>query len=401
MNRTNLDQLVAQVQSFAAAQRSDAVLFLGHPTDPIPRALILDRDLPVWARLLWCYFRTRSDHPATAGTAPSYSTIRKDLGIGSRGTVSAAICALRVTRWITLLPASKERHQIYLLHNAPLTWRQAIELDADYPARLEEAIHSPRPQIRALARRLLEGSLETAEQEDPRTESYRLASCLEAEDRAALGRYRIRGIVEPISLPAAAPVSSESEASVLDFHEEILGISADLQPLAVLKLQAVPEKWRQAILDDLAVRVLERADGADPIRSPLAYLQWMVNEWQKSGELPLSGRGEELRRRQQALQAEQERQADAPRQEELRRLGTDLQHFQRLQSYQEAQGVPNEWVNQQLRQTQEQIEALQSGEHHGVSCALEKSVGGPGHGWPPGSHCEKSNDLTEDDSKFQ
>ncbi len=58
--------------------------------------------------------------------------------------------------------------------------------------------------------------------------------------------------------PATAPVSSESGAPVLDFHEEILGIAADLQPLAILKLQAVPEKWRQAILDDLAVRVLER-----------------------------------------------------------------------------------------------------------------------------------------------
>ena len=152
MVRSDFNSLLEAAQSFSLENDSDAVLFLGHPSDPIPRALILDRDLPPWARLLWCYFRSRSHSPDLAGTAPNYDTIQDELGVKGRGTVAAAVHALRVTRWMTLMPqTAQNRRHIYLLHNAPLTFHQAVELDPEYPNRIAEASRSPSRPIRVLA----------------------------------------------------------------------------------------------------------------------------------------------------------------------------------------------------------------------------------------------------------
>ncbi len=369
MIRNDFRRMLQAAQSFSRKHDSDTVLFLGHPTDPIPRTLIMDKDLSLAARIIWCFFRQQSDSPASPGMAPNYDTIQKELSIGGRGTVAAAVHELRVTRWIILMPQDEHhRRKIYWLPNAPLTFNEAVELDPDYPTRIDEAIRSPSRSVRTLAQRILDGAMASAQSGDLNSELFRLAAYATPETGTEssvggtsfsrfLGHRSESDLQDPEShIQPEEPVSLE-----LNFHGGIFGLSPAMEDLARIKLNSVPAEFRQPLLDELAVRVIERDRGSDPVRHPLGYLSWMINQYIEKGDLTLSGRGEKLSEIIEQIDRAKRAEFEKPLRQELERLSAVMAHDNRLLSYQESRSSsPDEALVEGIQRTKQRIEELRS-----------------------------------------
>lgn len=353
--RRDFDRMIEAAHSFAQEHDSDAVLFMGQPTDPVPRALILDRDLPPVARLLWCYFRSQSDSPGAAGIASEYDTIREELGIGSRSTVADAIHALRVTRWITLLPRSGQfSRKIYLLHNMPLTFSQAIDLDPAYTDRIAEALRSPAKRVRNLAQRMLDGAIVSSGPGDtPDNELYRLAGfSRQAKESPTLWQHIYERTPQGPETDEEESDPPSMETSELDFHESILGLSPLQRNLMEMKTLELPLEFRQGYLDELAAIVLEREDGSDPIRNPVGYLMKLVN-LHKSGDVALTGKGERLGEMLEQKCQKIEREKRTQEVVQIGALTGELQHIHRQIEYCEARGKkPEPWMLDDLERVE-------------------------------------------------
>lgn len=369
MIRDDFRRLLQAAQTFSRDNDSDAVLFLGHPSDPIPRALIVDKDLSLAARIVWCFFRQQSDSPDAAGTAPNYDTIQRELSIGGRGTVAAAVHELRVTRWITLMPQpAHHRRHIYLLHNTPLSFNDAVELDPDYPNRIAEAIKSPSRSVRNLAQRVLDGAMVAAHSNDMNNELFRLAGYGAQDpvtdgssDDSMLSFFMFQRSGSD-SEPSGDPMPSEDPGPVeLNLHSDIFLLSPAMENLARIKLNFVPAKYRQPMLDELAVRILERKTGDNPVKHPLGYLSWMVNQYRETGELPLTGRGDRLPEIIGQLTRASRAQDEKPIRDEIARLTADVQHFHRTISRLESHGhAPDEALIESLDSTEQRLNELKS-----------------------------------------
>lgn len=355
--QASFDRMLADAHEFAREHNSNAVLFMGNPTDPIPRALIQDRDLTPWARLIWCYFRQQSDSPAKTGAISDYDTIRELLGIGSRSTVADALHALRVTRWITLSAQRSDdsgRHhncKVYLLHSLPPSYAQVMELDPTYAERLDAATRSPSKGIRRLARRMLDGAMLAADAEHSNN-IYQMAA------HGPHGRSAIWQSLYHRSPDAAIeesePMHRASVNGALNFHESLLELSPHKVKLIEVKLRQVEEEYRQAYLDELAVRYLEGIDGGNVLKDPIAYLMWQVNQ-HLQGEVTLTGKADRL----EALLARQEQKTRDRHQVEISNLGAELAHINRFIEHETTQGKePEAWMLDEQHQIENEMSKL-------------------------------------------
>lgn len=347
MNRSDLQRLIASAQSLARDRDSDAVLFLGSPTDPVPRALIVDTDLPFAARILWCYLRSLSDSPGSAAISPSYRDLQKELGISNRSAVGDYLKTLQITRWISVVSqGGPKSRRVYVIYDMPLTFEQAVDVDADYASGIEKAMEHPKTTIRSLAQRVLDGAIRSSGSHGPGNDIYRLAGFAghtgPSQDGEVVdmwsGVYQrlhpdeSREDPEP---PTFVPSDSDHDDPDIDlvFHDRILCLSRSMKELASLTLKRLPPRYRQLLLDDLAANVLQRSFGNDPIRSPLRYLQWMVNEYTERGELPLSGKGEDLEKIVSELDRKQMLEETRPLRDELQKLMAHSAHLERMIGY--------------------------------------------------------------------
>lgn len=347
MNRSDLQRLIASAQSLARDRDSDAVLFLGSPTDPVPRALIVDTDLPFPARILWCYLRSLSDSPGSAAISPSYRDLQKELGISNRSAVGDYLKTLQITRWISVVSqGGPKSRRVYVLYDMPLTFEQAVDVDADYASGIEKAMEHPKTTIRSLAQRVLDGAIRSSGSQGPGTDIYRLAGFAGHAGPSREGdgvdmwsgvyqRLRPDESMKDPNLRHSAPtvMSHEDTEIELVFHDRILDLSRSMKELASLTLKRLPARYRQLLLDDLAANVLQRSFGNDPIRSPLRYLQWMVNKYTEGGELPLSGKGEDLEKIVAELDRKQMQEETRPLRDELQQLKAHSAHLERMIRY--------------------------------------------------------------------
>ena len=366
MNKADFDRMLLATRNLANEQDSDAVLFLGNPTDPIPRALIIDSDLPFEARVLWCYFRSLSDSPGASNVLPDYATIQKELGIGRRNTVSNCLTALYITRWITIMPQAGQQRRIFVLHDTPLTFDQAVEVNPAYTDRLSAAIKNPVRKIRSLAQRVLDGAIEYSGEGGACADLYRLsgfatpaeASAEESGTNIWSGMFQREkpGLSDADEKKSVSEPAVDSTEVVLDFHDEVLAFSPGNKKLAALKLEFLPAEYRQAYLDDLAVQVLQKASGDKPIRKPIGYLQWMVNRFVENDDVVLSGEAENLGAILSEMKRKRVREDNKPILAELHKLRAEYEHLKRLARY---SGEPDVWMNEKLDDTLSRISELE------------------------------------------
>ena len=256
----------------------------------------------------------------------------------------------------------QSRRHLYLLHNIPLTYLRVVELDPNYPDRIADAIQSPSKHIRVLAQRVLDGAMSTVGTESHLTDVNRLAGFMpdtsrsgEKSDKVFWSSILQRPAPGSSTLPVEPP--AEPAQAELEFHDDIIGFTRAMHDLAVLKIRQVPERYRQAFLDDLAVKVMEKAGGDKPIHSPLNYLHWMVNQYTTSGDLPLSGKGELLPAMIDERNRERQRQIEQPIREELDRQSSELEHFRRMLSHADPE---DQWIREGLQKTETRIAELKA-----------------------------------------
>ncbi len=301
-----LNDVIQRAMNMAEQHKGEALLLFGESHDPIPRTLIRDPDLPANAKLIWCHLRSVTGDPTRPDMAPRYADLMRDLSIGSRQTVAHCYHALRLTRWITLVTRRVDRFgytvgNVYGLHTTPATIQQTLELDASYPGFLQHLCGLADPRhagLRSLARRILDHAIDQIGKPDEALDPFiqqMNAHCgnISAFFRAAAapGDSRPRS-PELLDIPAPSPVLSDLD-SPLDFHNDILKLSAQSKRLVGIQMGRLPEDMRQLFLNELAGIVRERQSGDRPIRNPVAYLNRMVQQFGE-GTLTLSTRCEQV-----------------------------------------------------------------------------------------------------------
>lgn len=142
---------VQPTSSAAPAAPTDGFLFSGNRHDSVPRALLMDKRLTPLERNGWQVFRLMLTEDGITAM-PTYDQLAPWLASmpcaarASHETVARTLTMLRLTRWLSLVRRQRDPRtgrimgNLYVLHDAPLTPYEAIQLDADYLALVSQSL---------------------------------------------------------------------------------------------------------------------------------------------------------------------------------------------------------------------------------------------------------------------
>lgn len=130
------------------------LIFTGNVHDTVPRQLLLSGDIGPREKICWQLIRLYAPGNRAA-VFPSYTELQYQLAAAekeraSRDAVSQAIRILRMERWLSLVDTVRLRDKktgrliacrnIYALHDEPLPFEDAEQLDPSYMALLEKCV---------------------------------------------------------------------------------------------------------------------------------------------------------------------------------------------------------------------------------------------------------------------
>lgn len=145
-------QLLATEPDVATTGLQGGLIFTGNMHDSVPRALLLSKGLGPREKITWQLIRLYAPGNRAA-VFPSYTELQYQLASAekekaSRDTVSQAIRILRLERWLSLVDTVRLRDKktgrlvacrnIYALHDEPLPFEDAEQLDPNYMSLLEK-----------------------------------------------------------------------------------------------------------------------------------------------------------------------------------------------------------------------------------------------------------------------
>lgn len=201
------------------------IVFSGNPHETVPRRLLLDDRLSPLERNAWQVFRLLMNGDGVTAF-PTYDQLRPYLGNNpgrpaSRETVAKALTVLRLTRWLSLgrrvrdAVTGQVQGNIYILHDEPVAYSEAIQLDQDFLPLVANGLEHSNSSIREIAGLTFDEMLVSETQELPtRVEVFRerfRAQGLEDPARAATPPAEF-GFRTPV-LAAMNHLSSDSELS--------------------------------------------------------------------------------------------------------------------------------------------------------------------------------------------
>lgn len=201
------------------------IVFSGNPHETVPRRLLLDDRLSPLERNTWQVFRLLMNGDGVTAF-PTYDQLRPYLGNNpgrpaSRETVAKALTVLRLTRWLSLGRRVRDsitgqvQGNIYILHDEPVDYSEAIQLDHDFLPLVANGLEHSNSSVREIAGLTFDEMLVSETQELPtRVEVFRerfRAQGLEDPARAAIPPAEF-GFRTPV-LPAMNHLSSDSELS--------------------------------------------------------------------------------------------------------------------------------------------------------------------------------------------
>lgn len=149
-----------------AARPGDGLLFSGSRHETVPRALFLDRRLTPLERNAWQVIRLRLERDGLTAF-PAYDELAPYLASmpcaarASSETVARALTLLRLTRWLSLVQRRRDkptgRHQgnLYVLHDAPLSPFEAIQLDVEYLDLISRALNHASKAVQSVGYHVL------------------------------------------------------------------------------------------------------------------------------------------------------------------------------------------------------------------------------------------------------
>ncbi|MFT0179923.1 STY4528 family pathogenicity island replication protein [Pseudomonas benzopyrenica] len=201
------------------------IVFSGNPHETVPRRLLLDNRLSPLERNAWQVFRLLMNGDGVTAF-PTYDQLRPYLGNNpgrpaSRETVAKALTVLRLTRWLSLGRRVRDaitgqvQGNIYILHDEPVAYSEAIQLDQDFLPLVANGLEHSNSSIREIAGLTFDEMLVSETQDLPtRVEVFRerfRAQGLEDPARAAAPPAEF-GFRTPV-LAAMNHLSSDSELS--------------------------------------------------------------------------------------------------------------------------------------------------------------------------------------------
>ncbi|MBS3954313.1 MAG: hypothetical protein KGZ88_15300 [Methylomicrobium sp.] len=138
------------------AQR-EALLYIGHWQDAIPRAIWSDPDLEAIDVRCWGLMRTQT-LTGSAVLLSLHRLLHSHLGI-AKPTVSKVLYVLRLTRWLSLCsalrtPTGQFKGHVYAVHDHRLALTDALYLDPEYLDFVNHQRRHHQAQIRTLARQI-------------------------------------------------------------------------------------------------------------------------------------------------------------------------------------------------------------------------------------------------------
>jgi len=181
-----LDQAAQHMDSKAGKVTvQDGFLFSGNKHESVPRALFLDRRLTPLERNAWQVFRLLLNNEGVTAF-PTYERLRPYLAsmpctaIASHETVARALIQLRLTRWLSLVRRRRDPRSgrllgnLYVLHDAPLSPFEAMQLDPEYLGLVNQGLEHAAKAVRVVAVNTLREIIE-----DPLVSGHKLPSRLQ------------------------------------------------------------------------------------------------------------------------------------------------------------------------------------------------------------------------------
>ncbi|MDK4199643.1 STY4528 family pathogenicity island replication protein [Pseudomonas sp. HR1] len=215
------------------------IVFSGNPHETVPRRLLLDDRLSPLERNTWQVFRLLMNGDGVTAF-PTYDQLRPYLGNNpgrpaSRETVAKALTVLRLTRWLSLGRRVRDaitgqvQGNIYILHDEPVDYSEAIQLDHDFLPLVANGLEHSNSSVREIAGITFDEMLVSETQELPtRVEVFRerfRAQGLEDPVRAAIPPAEF-GFRTPV-LPPMNHQSSDSELSQKSPDDQLPPLSSE------------------------------------------------------------------------------------------------------------------------------------------------------------------------------
>ncbi|HCQ8422347.1 TPA: hypothetical protein OME38_004548 [Klebsiella oxytoca] len=210
----------------SAAGLQGGLIFTGNIHDTVPRQLLLSGDIGPREKICWQLIRLYAPGNRAA-VFPSYTELQYQLAAAekeraSRDAVSQAIRILRMERWLSLVDTVRLRDKktgrliacrnIYALHDEPLPFEDAEQLDPSYMALLEKCVSDKNSKaIRHVADRQLRRI-----QQD--------TSMRHQHSRAALIASRLAGRQTPADAVPESVRAGISPAHIPDSHSPYSGL---------------------------------------------------------------------------------------------------------------------------------------------------------------------------------
>ena len=141
-------------------KEQSGLIFLGNWQDAYPRLLVTDPVLEPVDKLVWQIIRLHINAPGAVTAFPSYEAISTYANIRSNHTIARALAILRATRWLSLCARVRGKSgrylgNIYVLHDEPVTLGDAMYLDGDYMAFLQNSTQHNHPRVRKIVESVL------------------------------------------------------------------------------------------------------------------------------------------------------------------------------------------------------------------------------------------------------
>ena len=141
-------------------KEQSGLIYLGNWQDAYPRLLVTDPILEPVDKLVWQIIRLHINAPGAVTSFPSYEVISTYANIKSNHTISRALAILRATRWLSLCARVRGKNgrylgNIYVLHDEPVTLGDAMYLDGDYMAFLQNSTQHKHPRVNKIVESVL------------------------------------------------------------------------------------------------------------------------------------------------------------------------------------------------------------------------------------------------------
>jgi len=291
-----------------------SLLILAPRLGSIPAEVILEATLAPVDKLAWMVIFQAAAEGGGVAPFPTYRALTTTANLGSSATVSRALAALRILRWMTVsrrkVPGeSTGALNVHTLHGHALTAADTLLLDPGYLAYLKDARTHHHARVRALAEtewsqcsvlkttvtpstnRVSEAGVSSFETSKP--EAFQNSKCCSSSEKKLLKLPNQEKQKKHNNNQNFAPSPATEHIACEELDGQGLVFPEQLPPeqrrVVQGYLAGVPDDNRQAVLDELAGRLASARGGGSRVHDPLRYLHGLCDRARRGKFVPNLG----------------------------------------------------------------------------------------------------------------